>query len=104
MSDLKLYGLYDSPEVICHRHVLNDAVCSPWYEWAGISKCISAEEFIKEIEKCNMDPKNLGANAYPDDDGIIIDYGLWIQFWIPNTAWKNQGRDLKYIMDFIKNL
>ena len=104
MENVKTYGTYESPEAACHRYVLNDAVCSTWYEWEGISKRISAEEFIKEIEKCNMNPKNLGISAYPDDSGIIIDYGLRIQFWIPNTAWKNHKRDLKYIMDFIKNL
>lgn len=102
MDNTKSYGAYDRPEVICYRTVINDAVCSWWFVWGGIAKEVSAEDFIQEIKNRNMNPENLGISAYPDDDGIIIDYGLWLQFWIPNTAWKDCERDVECIKSLIK--
>lgn len=104
MDNTKSYGAYDSPEVICYRNVANDVVCSEWFVWEGIAKEVSAEDFIQEIKNRNMNPENLGISAYSDDKGIIIDYGLRLQFWIPNTSWKDCERDVEYIKSLIKIL
>lgn len=46
------------PDVICFRDVVNDSVVSPWYEWQGISQNISMNDFLQEVEGCNLSAGN----------------------------------------------
>ena len=104
MDAARSYGTYESPEVVCYRNVFNDVVCSRWFVWTGFKNDISAEGFIQEIINHNMNPENLGISAYPDEMGIIIDYGIRLQIWVPNRAWKDCERDVEYIKSLIKIL
>ncbi len=56
-----------------------------WIEWEGIKQDITMEEFFEEIRNCNLDPERLVLKSYRDDDseGLLLDYGLRKQFYIP---------------------
>lgn len=88
---------YENPDVICFRDVINDAQVSPWYEWQGISQDISMKDFFKEVEDCNLSAEKLSIRAWNDENGIIIDYGLRHQFWIPMKVIENNEWDLRYL-------
>jgi Lar family restriction alleviation protein len=88
---------YDSPEVICFRDVADDAHASYWYEWQGISQDISVEQFFEEVEKCGLSREKLSARTFENGGGIVIDWGLRHQFWIPMSVINNGDWDLGYL-------
>lgn len=91
------HHVYESPDVICFRDVANEAQVSYWYEWQGIKQNISMLEFFEEVEKCNLSPEKLSIRAWNDESGVIIDYGLRHQFWIPQSIIDDNEWDLDYL-------
>ncbi|WP_418489901.1 Lar family restriction alleviation protein [Eisenbergiella porci] len=87
------YEPHEEPECICWRDVTNDLVVSPWYAWQGIRQNPTMQEFFDNIKNCSMNPENLVLRTYENGNGIVLDYGLRKQFWIPNPS----GWDLEYL-------
>lgn len=85
---------YNEPNEISYRDVINDAVCSEWKHLdLSIGDTPSVNEFITALKEIGLSPSLLSMQAYHDEDeGLILDYGLRKQIWIPNV----DGWDLSY--------
>lgn len=87
------YGPHENPECICWRDVANEVSVSPWYAWQGIKNNPTMQEFFDAVDRYNMNHENLVLRAHEDGKGIVLDYRLRKQFWIP----KPSGWDLDFL-------
>ena len=50
-----------------------------------------------EVGECGLSTEKLSVRAFEDESGIIIDYGLRHQFWVPKIVIDNNDWDLEYL-------
>ena len=88
----------NEPKTISVRNVANDLICSEWQD-LGMLDNPTMEQFLKFIEDNGLSPLMLSMRAYHNKgEGLVLDYGLRKQFWIPNV----DGWDLNYFKNPIE--
>lgn len=87
-----MYEAYHEPDnVCCCRTVANDLIVSPWYEMPELGSKPTMDEFLTKLdERSGLCKDKMCIRAYRSGKGIIIDWGLRLQFWIPDP----EGWDL----------